>query len=145
LGPMVAPIELEDREVGTEVVTAGEIAMLETAGEEIAALEMDAGETAKLEVDDGETTKPGLDDGETATVEVDPEEITMGEMGEPEIALPELTDEMLPVTDGTVLETDDTVPSVCEVNVRTGACKVVVVLPTIVPTVEVFGMADCVV
>ncbi len=96
---MVVPIKVEDREVGTEVVTAGEIAMPETADEETAVLEADVGETTKLEAG-----------AATALLEVDDGEITMGEMGEPEIGVLELTDEMLPVT-------DDTVPSVCEVSV----------------------------
>lgn len=106
---MLVPIKVEDREVGTEVVIAGEIAMLETADEETAVLKADVGETAKLDVDVGETTK--LEAGAaTALLEVDDGVITMGEMGEPEIGVLELTDEMLPVT-------DDTVPSVCEVSV----------------------------
>ena len=109
MGPMVVPIKVEDREVGTEVVTAGEIAMLETDDVETAVLETDVGETPKLEVDDGETTK--LEAGAaTALLEVDDGEITMGEMGDPEDAALELTDEML-------LVTDDTVPSICEVSV----------------------------
>jgi hypothetical protein len=100
----------EDREVGTEVVTAGEIPVLEKVEEETVVLETAVGETPKLEVDDGETTKLGADDEETGTLELDDREITMGEMGEPEIGVVGVTDETAPVTDGTV-------PSVCEVSV----------------------------
>jgi hypothetical protein len=107
LGPIVPKVE--DREVGTEVVTAGEIAVLEKVDEETVVLETDVGETPKLEGDDGETTKLGAEDEETGTLELDEGEITMGEMGEPEIGAVGDTDETGPVTDGTV-------PNVCEVS-----------------------------
>ena len=139
------PPRVEESEDGTEVVTAGEIAMLETADDETVVLEADVGETAKLEVDAGDTTKLELEGAATVPFEVDDAEITMDEMGEPEITVLGAADEMLPLTDEAVLLTNDTVPSVCEVNVRIGACKVVVLVPTSVPTVELFEMVDCVV
>src|SRR4029077_14241974 len=112
-GPMVFP-KGEDREVGTEVVTAGEIAVLAKVA---VVLETDVGETPKFEVDDGATTMLGADDEETGTLELDGGEITMGEMGEPEIGVVELTDDTVPLTGETIPVTDGRVPSVCEVSV----------------------------